>query len=76
MGHPMSQTRSARRAQCARTRYVSAVFLLDQKDLSRAERPCSCCRRVFQPTTRRRMMCSACYRNASPLDESGIIPWY
>ena len=50
--------------------------LVDHEDPSRAERPCACCRKVFQPTERRRMLCLACYHKASPRDESGVIPWY
>ena len=38
--------------------------LVDSPDYSRAERPCGCCRKVFQPTERRRMLCLACYHKA------------
>ena len=37
----------------------------DVDDLSRAPRPCSRCRREFQPTRRRRLLCENCFRYAS-----------
>ena len=40
---------------------------LDAPDLARPPRPCSCCKREFQPSVRRRMLCAACYRNAPRL---------
>ena len=47
----------AQRAQRARERYIGTgthVFPSDQPDPSRSPRPCGCCRKVFQPTERRR----------------------
>ena len=35
-------------------------YVLDDKP----ERPCARCRRPFQPTARRRMLCAGCFRNA------------
>ena len=81
MGRIVSQTpravrERAERAHRARERYTGTpVFPSDQPDYSRAERPCSRCSTMFQPSTRRRMMCAACFHKASPRDESGVIPW-
>ena len=36
-------------------------FIHDKPDPSRPERPCACCGRRFQPTTRRRMLCAECF---------------
>ena len=50
---PNAVRKRAQRAQRARDRYIgtgTTVFPSDKSDYSRAERPCSCCRRVFQPT--------------------------
>ena len=37
--------------------------------LDRPKRPCACCRRRFQPTVKRRMLCASCFgrANTSPL---------
>ena len=64
MGRPISQTRSARRAQRVRALYDAAVIPLDAPDLARPARPCSRCGVVFQPSTRRRMLCATCYSRA------------
>ena len=64
---PNAVRKRAQRAQRARDRYIgtgTTVFPSDKSDYSRAERPCGCCRKVFQPTARRRMLCAACYSKA------------
>ena len=38
----------------------------DLLDLSRSPRPCTKCKRAFQPTTRRRLLCATCFGNARP----------
>ncbi|MCY4394989.1 MAG: hypothetical protein OXC10_07640 [Rhodospirillaceae bacterium] len=40
----------------------------DRPDLSRPERPCARCRRRFQPTLRRRMLCGYCFRGDEEQD--------
>ena len=62
MGHPLSQTPEAQRERLRRDGLSSLGNLVDQKDLSRPARPCSCCGVAFQPTMRRRMLCGPCYR--------------
>ena len=62
MGRLLSQTPDAVRQ---RERKRLDGFALDSPDLARPERPCARCSTMFQPTTRRRMMCAACYRQAS-----------
>ena len=73
MGHPLSQTPEAQRERLRRDGLSSLGHLLDQKDLSRPTRPCSCCGVEFQPTRRRRMLCGPCYRHASPLVENTTV---
>ena len=61
MGRLLSQTPDAVRQ---RERKRIDGFALDSPDLARPERPCACCRKVFQPSTRRWRLCAACYSNA------------
>ena len=41
-----------------------AYSLIDQPDITRPERPCACCRKAFQPTAVRKMLCLTCYHKA------------
>ena len=54
----------------------TGMALIDHVDLARPARPCSCCKREFQPSVTRRMLCAKCYSRASPRDESGVVPCY
>ena len=65
MARPLSQTADARR-QRARARR-DGIIPLDAPDLSRPRRPCARCRKIIQPTTRRRLLCTACFRDGSTL---------
>ena len=66
MGHPLSQTPEAQRERLRRDGLSNLGNLVDQKDLTRPPRACSCCGVAFQPTVRRRMLCGSCYRRHHP----------
>ena len=42
-----------------------AAHYTDPKDSSRLARPCARCRNIFQPTAKRRLLCSLCFTNDS-----------
>jgi hypothetical protein len=76
MGYPMSQTPGAQRQRTWRRGRGATIAinglgrLVDQPDLTRPERPCACCRKVFQPSVQRRLLCAVCYRRPSSVVEN------
>ena len=61
---PSSTPRAARMGPTARRTSLSgACFFYDQPDPSRPRRACSACGAEFQPTTRRRVLCRACFKS-------------
>ena len=76
MGRPLSQTLGANRQRAWRERIAPRGYSLeDHVDLAGKERPCACCREVFQQTARRRLLCLTCYSRASARDELGARAW-
>ena len=65
MARLLSQTADARRQRARAHR--EGIIPLDAPDMTRPRRPCARCRKIIQPTTRRRLLCTACFRDGSTL---------